>query len=146
MNIVEIRTSIDKQLAEDIQRIFLEVFDSETEPDFLSRVNEKKNLLVTLAYQENELIGFKLGYEKHRGTFYSWLGGVVPKYQRKGIARTLLRHQHKSCSLSGYSEIQTHSQGNNSGMLILNMQEGFSVFGTHLGHKDEIAVQLRISI
>ncbi len=109
----------------------------------MARVNEKQKLLVILAYIDNELAGFKIGYEKNRGTFFSWLGAVFPKHQRKGVARALLCYQHKSCTKNNYNEIQTETQGTNANMLVLNLQEGFSIFGSHLGRNDEITVQLR---
>ena len=143
MNIIELSGSINAQSAQAIERLFLETFEVETDPNFLERVNEKHKLLVSLAYLEDNLVGFKIGYQKHRGTFFSWLGAVSPKHRRKGIARALLHHQHSSCKSAGYKEIQTEASGKNTSMLTLNLQEGFSIFGTHLGHNDEIAVQLR---
>lgn len=143
MKIVKLSNSIDESTAENIQSVFFQAFGTEANPDFLARVNEKRGILVILAYINDELVGFKLGYEKHRGTFFSWLGAVLPSHRRKGVARALLNHQHQQCVLNGYHEIQTEAQGTNAGMLILNLREGFSIFGTHLGHNNEITVQLR---
>jgi predicted GNAT superfamily acetyltransferase len=135
--------SVDESTAKEIQAVFLKAFGVETGKDFFSRVNEKRSLLVILAYIGNELVGFKLGYEKHRGTFFSWLGAVSPSYQKKGIACELLRNQHLACFEAGYKEVQTEVKGGNTNMLLLNIKEGFSIFGTHLGHNNEITVQLR---
>jgi len=146
MDIVEFSKSVDVSIVKEIQLVFFEAFGVETGPDFLARINEKRGLLVILAYIDSELVGFKIGYEKHRGTFFSWLGAVLPKYQRQGIAKKLLRHQHQLCINGGYLEVQTEAQGDNVNMLILNLNEGFSIFGTHLGHKNEITVQLRKSL
>lgn len=143
MKILEISDSISQGVAREIETIFFEAFGTKTDSDFLARVNEKHKLLVTLAYMDDSLIGFKLGYEKHRGTFFTWLGAVSPKHQRMGIARALLHQQHASCKSAGYEEIQTHTSGANSDMLILNLQEGFTIFGAHLGRNDEMTVQLR---
>lgn len=143
MKIIELSESITEEIAQEIASVFSEAFGTKTSSDFLERVNEKQGLLVTLAYIEGELAGFKIGYTKYRGIFFSWLGAVLPRFHRKGIARALLLHQHLACSKLGYTEIQTETHGNNKGMLLLNIQEGFTIFGCHLGHNNEISVQLR---
>ena len=123
--------------------VFEEDFGEKPDADFLDRVNEKHKLLVTLAYIDENLVGFKIGYEKHRGTFFSWLGAVAPEHRRNGIARKLLRHQHRSCEGAGYKEIQTTASGTNIGMLLLNLTEGFTIYGSYLGRNNELTVQLR---
>jgi len=143
MNIVEITESISPKIAKEIQKVFSESFGEDTSPEFLERVNEKKDLSVILAYVSSELVGFKIGYTKYRGVFFSWLGAVSPSHQRNGIARVLLKHQHEYCASKQYNEVQTEAHGNNKGMLILNLQEGFSIFGSHMGHNNELSIQFR---
>jgi GNAT superfamily N-acetyltransferase len=143
MKILEISDSIAEEIASQIQAVFLSAFGIETDSDFLERANEKKNLLVTLLYVDDELAGFKIGYTIHRGVLLSWLGAVPSKFQRQGFARSLIQHQHASCAKLGYSEIQTEAIGDNKAMLLLNIQEGFTIFGSHLGHNNELSVRLR---
>ena len=50
--------------------------------------------LLLVAREGDQTVGFKLGYADDRpGHFHSWLGGVIPKYQRQGIATELLKKQ-----------------------------------------------------
>ena len=37
-------------------------------------------------------IGFKVGYERD-GYFYSWMGGVLSDYRKKGVAQNLLMNK-----------------------------------------------------
>lgn len=96
-----------------------------------------------LAELEGGQVAFKIGYEKSTSVFFSWLGGVAPSQRRCGIARKLLRNQHDWCAREGYGEVQTETFGDVPEMLILNLTEGFHVFGTYLGNDNRIRVQLR---
>jgi ribosomal protein S18 acetylase RimI-like enzyme len=50
------------------------------------------------------LCGFKVAYSRDEGSsLYSWMGGVLPEYRRKGIARNLSR-------IMEYLAIQNHFQ------------------------------------
>lgn len=143
MKILELTDDIDEPTARQIQELFFHAFGEETSPEFFERVNQKRDLSVILAYEEEKLVGFKIGYTRYRGIFFSWLGAVAQEHRRKGVARKLLQHQHNYCSSKGYTEIQTEAYGTNSGMLLLNLQEGFSIYGSKLGHNAEISVMLR---
>jgi predicted GNAT superfamily acetyltransferase len=96
-----------------------------------------------IAKERNQPAGFKIGYERSRETFFSWLGGVIPERRKRGIARTLMAKQHELCLSLGYEEIQTETYGDDPAMLILNLKEGFAVIGTHLGGDNRLRVQLR---
>jgi GNAT superfamily N-acetyltransferase len=134
---------VDGILFQTICQMFELCFGEQPDSEFRSRLNEKPRLLVLLAELDGKPVGFKIGYERHRGVFFSWLGGVHPDFRRVGVARALVRHQHDWCITAGYSEVQTETYGDVAGMLILNLQEGFEVFGTHLADDKRIRVQLR---
>lgn len=110
--------------------------------DFAERVREKPNLHGQLARANGTLVGYKLGYERSRGVFYSWLGGVHPDHRRKGIARTLMQRQHATCREAGYKAVLTETKKPWSGMLVLNLLEGFDVVGTHLNDRGDLMVML----
>ena len=97
MRIVELSHSINADTAQEIRNLFSAAFGVDMSPDFVQRVNEKPALLATLAYTGEQLSGFKIGYRRHQETFFSWLGAVLPTFQRQGVARALLQHQHASC-------------------------------------------------
>ena len=143
MKITEIESSITEDQATQLKVVFADAFGTPPSESFLERLNEKKDLSILMAHSGDEIIGFKIGYTRFKGIFFSWLGAVLTEHRRQGVARELIRHQHKLCSMRGYKELQTESSGTKEGMLILNLKEGFEVYGFHLGHEDSPTVQLR---
>jgi predicted GNAT superfamily acetyltransferase len=81
---------------------------------------------------DGAMVGYKLGYRtgNRRECFYSWLGGVHPFHRRKGIYRALTRLQHDWAREQGCQYVETHTWGDNPGMMILNLQEGFIASGS----------------
>lgn len=90
-------------------------------------------LLIDLALIEEHLVGYKIGYERKPGHFYSWLGGVDPDFRGLGIAAVLLQNQHQWCRESGYRVVRTQTYNQWRGMLILNLKQGFNIVGTQQG-------------
>ncbi|QIR16285.1 GNAT family N-acetyltransferase [Shewanella aestuarii] len=70
--------------------------------------------LILLAYVEGEVAGFKLGYAKTDGEFYSWLGGVLPDFRQLGLAKSMLEYQERWAQQQGYSliTVKTHNHFN----------------------------------
>ncbi|UYZ61393.1 GNAT family N-acetyltransferase [Hymenobacter weizhouensis] len=83
-----------------------------------------------LAVAEGQVVGCKLGYERQPGHYYSWLGGVHPDFQGRGIAAELMRRQHAWCRQQGYQRIRTHTFNRWRAMLLLNLRHGFDIIGT----------------
>lgn len=90
-------------------------------------------LWVHLAFDSDAPVGFKLGYERKPGHFYSWLGGVLPNYRKAGIASALMQQQHDWCRANGYQTVRTQTYNQWRNMLILNLRHGFEVVGTIQG-------------
>lgn len=107
----------------------------DAEPDFDTRVMEKRRPLLIMASRDGVAIGFKLGYEFSRGVFSSWLGGILPEMRRQGIATALLRAQHQWVANHGYHTLLTESANRFKGMIILNLLEGFEIVGTRWSHR-----------
>jgi len=56
---------------------------------YQERMKGKYNLIL-VAEIDGVQVGFKAGYDKlGDGSFYTWMGGVLPKFRRLGIARRL---------------------------------------------------------
>ena len=50
--------------------------------------------LVLTAHIENEIVGFKIGYDRFNdGSFYSWMGGVLPENRNQSISEMLADYQ-----------------------------------------------------
>lgn len=91
----------------------------------------RKNVLIVLAQREDEILGYKIGYEDRNNRFYSWLGGVDPDARGQGIASELMRQQHGWCQKQGYHAIRTQTKNKWREMLILNLRHGFNIIGTY---------------
>ena len=97
---------------------------------------------LAVAEVEGTAVGFKLGYQRRPGRFYSWLGGVVPEFRGRNIATELLCRQHRWARRAGFDSVRTKTTNQWRGMLILNLEQGFDVIGTHRDGRGETKVML----
>ena len=80
------------------------------------------------AYDDHNPIAFKIGYQKHSdGSFYSWMGGVLPNYRRKGIANKLADIQEAWAKKNGYISIKMQTREKHKAMLALAINRGFQI-------------------
>lgn len=101
----------------------------------LEELHNKHNLLTCLAISNDEVIGFKMGYELSPDIFYSWLGGVHSSSREQGIASKLMALQHKLLKNAEYKTVQTKSRNTRKEMLILNIKHGFDIISTYTSAK-----------
>lgn len=100
------------------------------DPDaFQKRLTALKNPLFLLAYEANELLGFKIGYARSEALYYSWLGGVKKALRGLGIGQALMEAQHQWARGQGYTSVETKTKNEFRSMLILNLKAGFVVTG-----------------
>ncbi len=77
----------------------------QTTPGKLQHVVTVPHLLL-VAYDRNQPLGFKIGYQRQRPDhFHSWLVGVLPEYRRRGIGRKLLDEQESWARKHGFRTI-----------------------------------------
>ncbi len=105
---------------------------------FLYELEGKRNVLAVMAKHQQVYVGFKLGYERRRGHFYSWMGGVTPEYRGQGIARELMHRQHVELSRQGYQTVRTQTSNAFKRMLVLNLKCGFSIVGTFVSIPNQL--------
>jgi ribosomal protein S18 acetylase RimI-like enzyme len=84
--------------------------------------------LLLAAEQGGQLAGFKAGYERE-GYFYSWMGGVLPAFRRKGLARALAQAQENWARQQGYTTITFKTRNQHKGMLLFALKNGFDIIG-----------------
>ena len=84
------------------------VFDSEEE--YISRLKKDIYQIILIAYEDNIPVGFKVGYELDKETFYSWMGGVLPKYRRNHVAKSLMKKQEELVISKDYKKIRVKSR------------------------------------
>lgn len=96
-------------------------------------INEyKKRLLsdhlVLTAHFENEIVGFKIGYNRFNdGSFYSWMGGVLPENRNQNIAKILADYQENWSKNNGYASIRLKTWKKHEAMLSFSKKRGFVI-------------------
>ena len=108
-------------------RVYDELFEDAKLDFFVDRLHSKTDLVINLCYHDSELIAFKVGYQYDENTLYSWVGGVLLEYRKKGIAQELMKHQHTKAKEKGYKKIRTKSMNRFKPMIILNLKNGFDI-------------------
>ncbi|NNC69661.1 MAG: GNAT family N-acetyltransferase [Flavobacteriaceae bacterium] len=107
--------------------VYSTIFEDAQPGFFKDRLYEKNNVLAILALKNNSVVGFKIGYEYDQTTFYSWIGGVIEKHRKKGIAKHLAKLQEQWVGDQGYSKLRTKSMNQFKNMMVLNLKNGFDI-------------------
>lgn len=122
--------TIVKDRLEDVMLILEQIPEFENPPsteEILDRISHKPHLILT-AYSQDQVIGFKIGYERN-GDLYSWLGAILPKYRRQGVAASLSAYQEEWARNYGYTRIWMKTRNQFPEMLILAINRDFKVIG-----------------
>ena len=84
--------------------------------------------LVLTAHIENEIVGFKIGYDRFNdGSFYSWMGGVLPENRNQSIAEMLADYQENWAKKNGYTSIRLKTRKKHEAMLSFSKKRGFVI-------------------
>ena len=94
---------------------------------YKQRLGNKKHLIV-IAEVEGELAGFKVGYDKFGNTsFYTWMGGVLPKFRKMGLAKALADFQEQFAVEEGFDSIILKTRNRHKNMLHFAISSGFEI-------------------
>lgn len=108
--------------------IFYEIIFEDADVDFFTeRIREHDKLFSILAFEDQTLVGFKIGYPYNETTFYSWIGGVSLEYRRQKIGTKLTELQEQYAINSGFKQLRTKSMNTYKPMMILNLKNGFDI-------------------
>lgn len=99
-------------------------------------------IFTVLAYDAEQLVGFKIGRSEDPREFESWRGGVLESHRRQGIARELAQRQEAWCRAQSFRVICTQTDPDNAPMLMLNLAQGFIISGTNLKRGEKLRVDL----
>ncbi len=94
----------------DLQHLIPEFENSYSEEEYISRLKKDIYYLILIAYENNNAIGFKVGYALDAKTFYSWMGAVLPEYRRQQVAKLLMKKQEDSVSSKNFKKIRVKSR------------------------------------
>ena len=75
---------------------------------------------------EGEKAGFKVGYARD-DYFYSWMGGVLPKFRKRGVAKALAMEQEIWAKKNNFNSIQFKTWNQHKAMLIFSLKNGFDI-------------------
>ena len=71
---------------------------------------------------------FKVGYDRFNdGSFYSWMGGVLPRFRKMGVAQLLLAEQEAWAVQNGFSAIKLKTRKKHGAMLEFSLKRGFVI-------------------
>lgn len=90
------------------------------------RLQGKKSL-VLVALQDEQLLGFKIGYQLSSDEFYSWFGGVSPQARGYGVAQRLLEEQEAWALEQGYQRLRVKSRNQFPSMLRLLLRNNYLI-------------------
>ena len=114
-------------ILKELLHLYETIFDDAKLDFFIDRITSKTDVIIVLTYFENSPVGFKIGYRYNETTFYSWVGGVLTDFRRKGIAQKLAKKQEELIKEKGYKKLRTKSMNRFKPMLILNIKNGFDI-------------------
>jgi len=107
-----------------------------------------KEPLILVAYMNGVPAGLKIGYNKwNDNRFYSWIGGVIPEFRRKGVALELLDEIEHYARENGFSLLEMKTYNHHKEMIFFALKHGFSIYTAKKDPKvDDIALYLRKEI
>lgn len=127
-------TAIDEKNLQQLAGIYEQAFGKTMDlTKVKSVIDAHTQFYCIVASENNNLVGFKLGYVRDQAQFYSWLGGVLPAYRSLGVASELMRMQHQWCLDKKFKKIRTHTTNKFPEMISLNLKHGFEIVGTIAG-------------
>ena len=115
-----------------------QMVEASTEQD-IDLVMSNRTPLALVAFVDGKPVGFKLGYgrDARAHLFESVLGGVLPAFRGRGVARALARHQIEAVAGMGYRVLRVHTAHDNAAMIGLCLREGFDISGMlRLDHRN----------
>lgn len=81
-----------------------------------------------MAYDKEHPIGFKIGFDRFKdGSFYTWMGSVLPPYRRGGIAKALARKQESWAVQQGFTSIRLKTRKKYKTMIAFAENSGFTL-------------------
>ena len=130
----------NKATLQEITVLYSSIFEDADISFFKNRLQENLNAILILAYHNEKLVGFKIGYPYDKDTFYSWIGGVLPKHRKTRIGTNLLTTLEKEVRILGYRKLRTKSMNMYKPMMILNLKNGFDIVNFYTNSKGQTKI------
>ena len=126
MSSIKIRTgSIAEVVA--LSALVPEFYQSFSEKTYEERLQHTEHLIL-VAEVDGKPAGFKVGYRRDSpDIFYSWMGGVLATYRRKGVATKLADAQEKWAKNHGYLKVYFKTRNRFAKMIHFGLNRGFMI-------------------
>lgn len=86
--------------------------------------------LILIAESAGKAIGFKVGYDRDKdGSFYSWMGGVLPAYRRGSVAISLAERQEDWAREHDFGSVRFKTRNKLKAMQMFALSRGFDIIG-----------------
>ena len=122
---------LNDETVEDLFELAGLVFsDPKPKDKFRKELESKFNISIFIAYEKEKAVGYKIGFERSKRIYYSWVGGIHPDYRKQGIAKKLMDLQHDHARKLGYEVVSTYSDNRYKPMMIFNLKSGFDICGS----------------
>lgn len=120
---------IEHALLPGVLELHARIFGRHDGEGIREEIKRKYAATIFLAVRGKTVLGYKIGYERKPGHYYSWVGGVDASARNLGIGTELLRRQHEWCRAHNYKTIRTTSKNKWREMMVLNLRHGFDIIG-----------------
>jgi GNAT superfamily N-acetyltransferase len=126
MKKIKIRQGTIKEVVELSSKV-TEFFQPFSEKIYEDRLKGTIHLIL-IAEIDGKPAGFKVGYQRNSPElFYSWMGGVLESYRRRGIATQLADEQEKWAKNHGYLKVYFKTRNRFSKMIHFGLNRGFKI-------------------
>jgi ribosomal protein S18 acetylase RimI-like enzyme len=113
-----------------VVELFNKIFrPTRTLEQFERRFLGRHQILMLIARDNGEAVGFFVGFELKPDTFFAWFYGVVPEDRRKGVASQLMEAAHRWVSEKKYATIRLECYNQQRPMLHLAIALGYDIVG-----------------
>jgi predicted GNAT superfamily acetyltransferase len=103
--------------------------------------------IVLVAANDGDCAGFKVGYDRYGdGSFYSWLGGVVPQYRGGSVAEALLEQQETLVRDAGYRRIYVKTRNRFAAMRALLARSRYAIVAVDHDRASVAVEDLRLTL
>ena len=136
----------DQKILNELLSLYAALFADAKLDFFVDRIQSKEDLIINLCYDSDDLVGFKVGYRYNENTFYSWVGGVLSDYRKRGIAQQLMEDQHQKAKEKGFIKVRTKSMNRFKPMMILNLKNGFEIVQVYTNESQQMKIVFEKSL
>ncbi len=97
--------------------------------EFSSHLGNAKSLILVAFIDENP-VGYTIGFDRFNdGSFYSWVGGVIPTARTLGVYSALRSKQEQWAKNKGFTSIKIKTRNRRVEMRITLAKRGYNIIG-----------------